>query len=303
MFKTCRIFKIDDNIQANDILQHIFQDDFTFKENGFENNNELINVGFCKFNDEQDFLLSNNFLGIKFKRQEKQIPQNHVAEKLKDKINQIKLKENRAVGKKEKSEIKEQIIDELLPYAFINTSYITFYFDLNNSLMYIDSTSEKKYEIPLSILLRAENFTLNPVHITSKQPFGSSMRDKIINNWFNSDDNTTELNIMDSCVIEFAATNESTPQISVKNLSLLSEDVINTLNKSERFVHSVSMSYGDNGFFTINENLDFKGVKFTQIKSKHNPNEETIEEFNNANLNISLQTMSKVLDDINFVLS
>lgn len=95
MFKTCRVFKIDSNIQANDILQHIFQDDFTFKENGFENSLELINIGFCKFNDEQDFLLNNNLLAIKFKKQEKQIPQNHVAEKLKEKINEIKLKEKK----------------------------------------------------------------------------------------------------------------------------------------------------------------------------------------------------------------
>ena len=234
MINKAAIFRINPSVSANDILSHVFQDEFLFREDGFKSNNERMIVGFTKFDEEQDFLNIQDYVGIKFKKQEKVLPKNHINEKLKQKVEQIQKNENRVVGRKEKQELKETIIQEMLPHAFIETSYINFYFDFKNHFMYIDNTSEKKYEIPLSLLLRSDLFELNPRQLFYTESFGSTMRDKLLSDWFNSDENDTLLNTSNACIIEFGADGDSSvPTIGVKNLNLLSEDVLNTLKVTD----------------------------------------------------------------------
>ena len=71
MINKAAIFRINPSVSANDILSHVFQDDFLFREDGFKSNNERMIVGFTKFHEEQDFLNIQDYVGIKFKKQEK----------------------------------------------------------------------------------------------------------------------------------------------------------------------------------------------------------------------------------------
>lgn len=303
MINKAAIFRINPSVSANDILSHVFQDEFLFREDGLKSNNERMIVGFTKFDEEQDFLNIQDYVGVKFKKQEKVLPKNHINEKLKQKVEQIQKNENRVVGRKEKQELKETIIQEMLPHAFIETSYINFYFDFKNHFMYIDNTSEKKYEIPLSLLLRSDLFELNPRQLFYTESFGSTMRDKLLSDWFNSDENDTLLNTSNACIIEFGADGDSSvPTIGVKNLNLLSEDVLNTLNKGDRFINSMDMTLGDEVSFKVNDKLLFSNIKNERTKRKFNPQEETIQDYNHSMLIITMDSIHNIIESLEHVL-
>ena len=46
MINKAAIFRINPSVSANDILSHVFQDEFLFREDGFKSNNERMIVGF-----------------------------------------------------------------------------------------------------------------------------------------------------------------------------------------------------------------------------------------------------------------
>ena len=73
------------------------------------------------FGDELVFA-ANKTLGISLKREERVLPGAVIKTALDEKIAKIEAEEARKVGRKEKQELKEQIIDELLPRAFTRAS-------------------------------------------------------------------------------------------------------------------------------------------------------------------------------------
>lgn len=73
------------------------------------------------FGDELVFA-ANKTLGISLKREERVLPGAVIKTVLDEKIAKIEAEEARKVGRKERQELKEQIVDELLPRAFTRAS-------------------------------------------------------------------------------------------------------------------------------------------------------------------------------------
>ena len=73
------------------------------------------------FGDELLFS-ANKTLGISLKREERVLPGAVIKTVLDEKIAKIEAEETRKVGRKERQELKEQIVDELLPRAFTRAS-------------------------------------------------------------------------------------------------------------------------------------------------------------------------------------
>ena len=73
------------------------------------------------FGDEL-VLAADKTLGISLKREERVLPGAVIKTVLDEKIAKIEAEEARKVGRKERQELKEQIIDELLPRAFTRAS-------------------------------------------------------------------------------------------------------------------------------------------------------------------------------------
>lgn len=73
------------------------------------------------FGDELVFA-ANKTLGISLKREERVLPGAVIKTVLDGKIAKIEAEEARKVGRKERQELKEQIVDELLPRAFTRAS-------------------------------------------------------------------------------------------------------------------------------------------------------------------------------------
>jgi hypothetical protein len=309
--KKLTAFKINENVTVDEIINFIQDESNKFHD--YQTPLQLQAVGFTKFNDDSinDFVEISNLLAIRYKIKEKVLPKNEIKEKVKEEVKRIKEQEKRNVSKKEEKSIKEQITNEIVKHAFSKTSYVEIYFDFNRHIMFIDQTSEKKYEQIFGAFLKSYDdedmirVELLPQKIVSEKPFGSTIKQLIIEKWFDSDENNTEIVPTNKLTLEFIDDSEDgkTQTISFKNINARSEDIIQAAIKGNRFVASAEFMLGEYTLFTLNEHLDIVSIKNAKLKAKFNPQEESLEEFLQAQLIIEVNTINAIYEQITSILA
>lgn len=83
------------------------------------------------------------------------IPSKVVAKRVDEMAASIEEQTGRKPGKRERREIKESAIQELLPHAFIKTSVTTLWIDRKGHWLVIDSTSTGTTDVVVSMLIKA----------------------------------------------------------------------------------------------------------------------------------------------------
>ena len=82
-----------------------------------------------------------NYFMVCFRRDEKMLPASVVNEELDEKVKDIEAKQDRKVYRKEKQQIKDEVILELLPRAFVRSRRIYAYLALDAGLLVVDTSS------------------------------------------------------------------------------------------------------------------------------------------------------------------
>ncbi len=98
---------------------------------------------------------SQNRVLVCAKREEKVLPASVVNELVAEKVDQLEAEENRPVKKKEKDEIKENLLHTLLPQAFRKSSKQFAYIDLDKGWVIVNSASFNKAEELLALLRKS----------------------------------------------------------------------------------------------------------------------------------------------------
>jgi recombination associated protein RdgC len=99
--------------------------------------------------------VTNGYVMICAKKQEKILPGGVIKEQLEEKIQAIKDDESRPVGRKERDTLKDEIIFSLLPRAFTRSSLDYAYIAPQEGLIVVNSSSAKRAEDLLSKLREA----------------------------------------------------------------------------------------------------------------------------------------------------
>ncbi len=86
------------------------------------------------------------------RREERLLPAAVVREALAEKVEAIEAAEGRDVGRKEQSQLKDEIIQDLLPRAFTRSRRSYAYIDPKKGWIIVDSTTPKKAEDLISLL-------------------------------------------------------------------------------------------------------------------------------------------------------
>ena len=90
---------------------------------------------------------------LRFMHESKAVPGSVVKRHLDERCAQIEEKEGRKPGRKETRELKELVIQELLPHAFPKTSSILVWMDLTNGRLVLDCSSQGKADTLVSSLV------------------------------------------------------------------------------------------------------------------------------------------------------
>lgn len=89
---------------------------------------------------------------LKLKREEKLLPSTVVREQLEERVAEVEQQEARKVYRKERLDLKDQIIQDCLPRAFSRSSAVHAYIDLRAKWIFVDSASASRAEELLNLM-------------------------------------------------------------------------------------------------------------------------------------------------------
>jgi len=146
LFKNARIFRFTKPVQVTpERLDEVLQGD-AFKPCGPQDTSRQGWVSPLGKHSEQLVHAANGYMLICLQRQEKLLPSSVVSDYVTERVDEIEADQNRKVRRKERDEIKEQVILEMLPQAFHRNRKTYGYLDLNHGLMVVDAGSARTAE-------------------------------------------------------------------------------------------------------------------------------------------------------------
>lgn len=189
-------------------------------------------------------------------KEEKVLPTSVINEMTADKINEKEDQEARKLSKKERSELKEQIIFELLPRAFSFSKRTFAYIDPKGGWLIVDAASAKKAEELISFL-RKNLGSLPLVPVSTKEKPVSTMTQWLVQNSAPAD-----VLIEDEC--ELRAPEEAGGIIRCKRQDLAAPEIKIHLDTGKQVI-KLAISWSDRLAFIVDENLSIKRLKFLDL--------------------------------------
>lgn len=193
-------------------------------------------------------------VSVCLKREMRQIPSSALKEILRERVADIETTQNRKVGRKEKQEIKEQIIDELLPKALSTSTYSHAVFNSQFALLY--ESSPKKAENFISKMREALG-GLAVKHINTVQPLFSAMT-----GWVSVGEVGGNFQFDNYALFENIGENRQ--QIKVKGKDL-TESEIQAHVRNGLQVKELGLIWREQIAFILTENFTLKRIQFLDM--------------------------------------
>lgn len=251
-FKNAQIFQLKDteSLDTNELIDKI--PEFPLKECGSQ---DEFSFGWMPLirNSEQWSLASDHCLLFRAGKEEKVLPSSVVREELENKVAEIELLEGRKVGRKEQTDMKDELVFTLRPKAFSKRTDIWAYIDLKAKILVINSTNAGMTELLFKHLQTTlGSFPMSPLQA---QVAPSSL----MTDWLVKNDVPNSLETGDECEIQDASEDKAT--IRFKALEPLSEDVTRHLEQGMA-VKNLALRWTDKLSFVLHDDLTLRKIKF-----------------------------------------
>jgi recombination associated protein RdgC len=230
----------------------------------------------------------------------KLLPNAAIKRAVAERVEQIREKEGRKVGGKEKKRIKEEIIDEMLPTALKVQSVVTALIDPAGKYILVDAASAKKADLVISLLLEAIE-GLQSV----RMDFPNSLAGKMAGLLLAEDEDEYVFTPDSSLVLKGPGSPASTARFSQTNLS--SPEVVAHLERGLRPVALEMTWYRQNPqtfqregrvSFTMTEPFGLRKVNFLDLAKEDLGEPEQEEEIINALLTLQAGEFRAVFADL-----
>ena len=195
------------------------------------------------------------------RKEEKMLPGTVVKEMLAEKVEAIEFEQGRALKKKEKEALKEEIMHTLLPRAFSRTSQTFAWINPADNLMVVDAGSAKKAD-DLLALLRKSIGSLPVVPLALKNPPEITMTE-----WLNGTTPPAGFTLGDE--VELRSALEHGGIIRAKEQDLLSEEMKAHL-LADKLVTKLALEWAETVSFVLGDDLSIKRLKFSEELREQN---------------------------------
>ncbi len=200
--------------------------------------------------------VSNGFLMLCAKKEEKVIPAPVINEMLQERISEIEEREARKLPGKERTRIKDELIFELLPRAFAFSRKTYAYIDSQGGWLVVDAASPKKAEDLLSQLRKC----LGSLPVV---PIGASLKPAgIMTEWLLQHNEPNDIAIEDEC--ELRSPEEEGGIIRCKRHDLALPEIKNHLDSGKQVI-KLAISWAERLSFVLDESLSVKRLKFLDL--------------------------------------
>jgi recombination associated protein RdgC len=197
---------------------------------------------------------ANGYHLIALRKEDKILPGSVVKEAVDEKAEAIEIEQSRKVRRKEKDEIKEQVLLEMLPHAFSKNRRCLAYLAPSDGVMIVDAGSAKQAEDLASALRKClGSLPIRPPVVEQAPAF-------TFTGWLNETiDIPSQITLGNEC--ELKDPSEDGGTIRCKGLDLQTEEIQNHLNAGMQ-VTKLSLTWDDNVSFVLDEELGIRRLKF-----------------------------------------
>ena len=203
-----------------------------------------------------DFIhVTNGYVMICAKRQEKLLPGAVIKEQLEEKVRSISDAESRPIGRKERDALKDEIIFSLLPKAFTRSTLDYAYIDKAKGLIVVNSSSPKRAEDLLSKLREALG-SLRCLPIAVK-----NIPTQCMTYWVNDSQPPHQFELGEE--IEFRATKDGRV-VRCKRSDLTASEITAHLGAG-MYVSKLELIWRESIRFIVDDQLGIKRLKFEDV--------------------------------------
>jgi recombination associated protein RdgC len=199
---------------------------------------------------------SGDFLLLAARKEERILPGSVVRDALKDKVDEIEAQQMRKVYKKERDQLKDEIVMSFLPRAFIRRSSTFAAIAPKLGLILVDTATSKKAEDLLSTLREAiGSLPVRPLNV--KMAPTATLTD-----WVKTQATAPDFFVLDEC--ELRDTSEDGGVVRCKRQDLTSEEIQLHLS-SGKLVTQLSLAWQDKLSFVLDDKLAVKRLRFEDL--------------------------------------
>ncbi|MFT4823974.1 MAG: recombination associated protein RdgC [Halioglobus sp.] len=195
------------------------------------------------------------------KREEKLLPSAVVRELVEEKVAHIESEEGRKVYRKERLNLKDEIVQDCLPRAFSRSSRMFAFVDTKSGWLFIDSASASKAEELLNLL--RDGIGSFPVVL----PQVNNAPSAVMTNWLAHQNLPDDFALGEEC--ELREPGEEGGVVRCRGVDLLSEEVETHVNAGKQ-VARLSLSWEERISLVLAEDLCLRRLRFSDELLKEN---------------------------------
>lgn len=253
---------------------------------------ELTTYGFvAPFGKGEDAPLvhvSGDYLLIAARKEERILPSSVVNDAVKEKVEEIETEQMRKVYKKERDQIKDEIIQAFLPRAFIRRSMIFAAIAPRLGVILVNSASAKRAEDLLSTL-REVMGSLPVRPATVKIAPVATMTD-----WVKSQNAAEGFYVLDECELRDTAADGGI--VRCKRQDLTGEEIQLHLSTG-KVVTQLALAWQDKLSFVLDDKMVIKRLKFEELlqeQAEQDGGDEAAQQFD-ASFQLMMMTFAEFL--------
>jgi len=189
--------------------------------------------------------------------EDKLLPSSVVNDELANRVQKIADEEARKVNGRERKRIKDDVMNELLPRAFVRSSRMSAYVDKKNGWLVLDTSSRKSAENTLSQIREAlGSFPAVPLAPEESPRI-------LMTHWVSTGELPEGLVLGDECELRDPAT--ASGAIARCRRQDLDADEIREHLRTGKQVFQLGLVYDDRISFVLGEDLILRKIKFTDV--------------------------------------
>jgi recombination associated protein RdgC len=197
---------------------------------------------------------TNGAMMICLRREDKVLPASLVREQVADEVFKIEQEAGRPVGRKEKNDIKDQVLQQLLPRALVRASHTYACILPQQGWLIVNASSAKKSEELIEVLRK----TLGSLNVVL--PATTESPESAMTRWLMDDKTWPEgFTLEDECELQAGEGAEGTVRCKYIDVS---SDEVRAHVASGRRVKKLAMNWREHLSFVLQEDLSIKRMRF-----------------------------------------
>ncbi|MCC5810730.1 MAG: recombination-associated protein RdgC [Ectothiorhodospiraceae bacterium] len=225
---------------------------------------------------------ANGYLMVCLKEENKLLPASVLKEALTERVSLIEEEQARKVRKREKDQLKDEVLLDMLPRAFSRSRRTYAYVDPHEGWLVVDAPSWKKAE-ELTERLRDALGSLPIV-----PPQLDTAPQAVMTRWLSTDQVPSDFTIGDECVLNDPQLEGA--EVRCKRLDLSSSEVKTHL-KAGKLVSRLALHWQDRMSFVLDADMSVKRLKFNDVVQDDSGDSEADSDAERFDSDFSIMTL------------